>query len=69
MKHTNDGLYNWAMGNAVCANINRKQSYTMLDKAKSFEKIDPAAATINAHYRATKILAVGSTDIFYSPDI
>ena len=69
MKHTDDGLFNWAMGNAVCANINRKQSYTMLDKSKSFEKIDPAAASINAHYRATKRLAVVTEDIFYSPDV
>lgn len=67
LKHTNDGLYNWAMGNAVCANINRKQSYTMLDKSKSFEKIDPAAASINAHYRAVKVLESGSDELFYAP--
>ena len=69
VKHTNDGLYNWAMSNAVEANPNRKQAYTMLDKSKSYEKIDPAAATINAHYRAMKILSVGQADIFYSPSI
>ena len=41
----------------------------MLDKAKSSEKIDPAAATINAHVRAMIILDDGAGDIFYSPDI
>ena len=67
MKHTNDGLFNWAMSNTVCANPMRKQSYTMLDKAKSYEKIDPCAAAINAHYRAMKVLVGSSGGLFYSP--
>lgn len=67
--HTDDGLYNWAMSNAVLANPNRKQAYTMLDKSKSYEKIDPIAATINAHYRAMKVLATEQNDIFYAPTL
>lgn len=67
--HTDDGLYNWAMSNAVLANPNRKQAYTMLDKSKSYEKIDPIAATINAHFRAMKVLAVEQNEIFYAPTL
>lgn len=67
MKHSNDGLFNWAMSNTVCANPSRKQSYTMLDKAKSYEKIDPCAAAINAHYRGMKVLVGSSGGMFYSP--
>lgn len=63
MKHTDDGLYTWTVGNAVCAK--KAQEFLMLDKAKSSEKIDPIAATINAHYRAIKILSCNE-DIFYS---
>lgn len=63
MKHTDDGLYTWTVGNAVCAK--KAQEFLMLDKAKSSEKIDPIAATINAHYRAVKILSCNE-DIFYS---
>ena len=69
VKHTNDGLLNWAMSNAVAANVNRKQAYTMLDKAKSYEKIDPAAATINAHARGMKILGLDGGTFCYSPPI
>lgn len=68
MIHTNDGLFNWSMGNAVLANPQRKQNYTMLDKAKSYEKIDPCAASMNAHFRATKVLA-NTFDFWYVPDI
>lgn len=63
LKHFKDGLYTWSASNAVATQ--HKQEYIMLDKAKSAEKIDPMAATINAHYRATKIL-IADTDIFYS---
>lgn len=68
MKHLRDGLYDWSASNAVATQ--HKQEYIMLDKSKSAEKIDPMAATINAHYRATKILEkpVGK-GTFYSPDI
>lgn len=64
MKHGVDGLYTWCMGNAVCSK--HKAEFIMLDKAKSDEKIDPAAATINAHFRATKRL-LDTGDVFYSP--
>lgn len=67
VKHGKDGLYSWSAGNAVTTQ--HKQEYIMLDKKKSHEKIDPMAATINAHYRATKKLSVTTGDIFYSPPI
>lgn len=63
LKHFKDGLYTWSASNAIATQ--HKQEYIMLDKAKSAEKIDPMAATINAHYRATKVL-IADTDIFYS---
>ncbi|MBY6758646.1 terminase large subunit [Clostridium botulinum] len=69
MKHPKDGLYTWSASNAVCANPNRKQEYVMLDKARSSEKIDPMAATIDAHFRGMVVLDDGAGDIFYSPDI
>lgn len=66
MKHFKDGLLDWAIGNAVATQ--HKQEYIMLDKKKSSEKIDPCAAIINAHTRATKILNVyGGSGLFYSP--
>ncbi|WP_394861443.1 terminase TerL endonuclease subunit, partial [Clostridium perfringens] len=67
VKHGKDGLYSWSASNAVATQ--HKQEYIMLDKKKSHEKIDPMAATINAHYRATKKLQVITGDIFYSPPI
>ena len=39
----------------------------MLDKKKSAEKIDPMVATVNAHYRGTKVLKNADIDIFYAP--
>lgn len=65
VKHSKDGLYSWAASNTVATQ--HKQEYIMLDKAKSAEKIDPMAATINAHFRATKVLKNTARDIFYSP--
>ena len=66
MKHFKDGLLDWAIGNAVATQ--HKQEYIMLDKKKSSEKIDPCAAIINAHTRATKILNVyRNGGLFYSP--
>ncbi|MDU7250849.1 MAG: terminase TerL endonuclease subunit [Clostridium sp.] len=67
LEHSGDGLLTWAIGNAVTKQ--NAQEFIMLDKAKSSEKIDPAAATINAHVRAMIILDDGAGDIFYSPDI
>ncbi len=65
VKHSKDGLYSWAASNAIATQ--HKQEYIMLDKKKSAEKIDPMVATINAHYRATKVLKDAGIDIFYSP--
>ncbi|KNF06973.1 phage terminase-like protein, large subunit, partial [Gottschalkia purinilytica] len=50
LKHNNNDLLTWAVGNSVVkqdANQN-----IMLDKSKSAEKIDPIASIINAHVRA-----------------
>ena len=54
LKHTDDGLFTWSMGNAIATT--KSAEYTMLDKGKSEEKIDPCAAAMNAHCRAIKIL-------------
>lgn len=67
LKHSVDGLYTWSASNAVATQ--HKQEYIMLDKKVSAEKIDPMAASMNAHFRAMKILAVGQADIFYSPTL
>ena len=64
MKHGKDGLYTWAMSNAIATQ--HRQEYIMLDKQKSSEKIDPCAASMNAHFRATKVLE-NTFDFFYSP--
>ncbi|ALA41355.1 terminase [Paenibacillus peoriae] len=47
--HENDPVLGWAMSNAVTKED--PQGNIMLDKAKSVERIDPAAALINAHVR------------------
>jgi phage terminase large subunit-like protein len=50
VKHNGNPVLTWAMGNAVTrqdANEN-----IMLDKSKATQRIDPAAATLNAHTRA-----------------
>lgn len=46
--HMNDPILSWAVGNAVTREDHNKN--IMLDKAKSFNCIDPLAACINAHY-------------------
>lgn len=46
--HENNPVLNWAMGNAVTAK--NAQGNMMLDKGKSFDNIDPAAAVIDAHF-------------------
>lgn len=65
VKHSKDGLYSWTASNAVATQ--HKQEYIMLDKNKSAEKIDPMAATMNAHYRGMKVLKNTGVDIFYAP--
>ena len=65
MKHSNDGLYTWTASNAVATQ--HKQEYIMLDKKVSAEKIDPMAATMNAHYRAMKILENPQQGFIYVP--
>ncbi|PNQ81951.1 terminase large subunit [Paenibacillus sp. F4] len=47
--HENDPVLGWAMSNAVTKED--AQGNIMLDKSKSIERIDPAAALINAHVR------------------
>ncbi|MFA5436518.1 MAG: terminase TerL endonuclease subunit, partial [Candidatus Neomarinimicrobiota bacterium] len=44
-----DPMLTWAMGNAICDEDKNKN--VMLNKQKSKEKIDPAAALMNAHVR------------------
>jgi phage terminase large subunit-like protein len=44
-----DPMLTWAMGNAICDEDKNKN--VMLNKQKSNEKIDPAAALMNAHVR------------------
>ena len=66
LHHNGDGLLTWAIGNAVTRQ--NTQEYILLDKAKSEDKIDPAAALINAHYRAMDILGE-IEDFFWVPDV
>lgn len=47
--HLNDPVLTWAVGNAITKQD--AQDNIMLDKSKSTERIDPIAATINAHVR------------------
>lgn len=47
--HQNDPVLTWAMGNAVADKD--KNENLMLNKSKSTERIDPAAALMNAHVR------------------
>ncbi|SLJ98189.1 MULTISPECIES: terminase large subunit [unclassified Paenibacillus] len=48
--HEHDHLLTWAMGNAVLK-VDQKEN-VLLDKTKSTNRIDPVAATIDAHVRA-----------------
>lgn len=48
--HDNNPVLAWAVGNAVTRDDHNGN--IMLDKAKSRQRIDPIAATINAHVRA-----------------
>ena len=47
--HNNDPLLTWAIGN--CITRTDAQGNEMLDKEKSVNRIDPAAAVVNAHVR------------------
>ncbi|WIG48738.1 terminase large subunit [Bacillus halotolerans] len=51
--HPKNDLLTWAMGNAVSKMD--AQENIMLDKSKSTQRIDPAAALINAYVRASQI--------------
>ncbi|OOE22034.1 terminase large subunit [Bacillus subtilis] len=51
--HPKNDLLTWAMGNAV-TKIDAQENI-MLDKSKSTQRIDPAAALINAYVRASQI--------------
>ncbi|MDP8525507.1 terminase large subunit [Bacillus subtilis] len=51
--HPKNDLLTWAMGNAVTKMD--AQENIMLDKSKSTQRIDPAAALINAYVRASQI--------------
>lgn len=48
--HENDPVLRWALSNAVIRQDHNEN--IMLDKDKSTERIDPAAAAIDAHVRA-----------------
>lgn len=66
LHHNGDGLLTWAIGNAVTKQ--NAQEYILLDKSKSEDKIDPAAALMNAHCRAMQVLG-DTEDLFWVPDM
>lgn len=49
--HENNPVLNWAVGNAIIDKVDRNENI-ILNKKKSKSRIDPIAATINAHVRA-----------------
>lgn len=51
--HENDPVFQWAFGNALI--VTNPQKNMMLDKGKSYDNIDPAAACMNAHYLYVKL--------------
>ncbi|MEC2233826.1 terminase large subunit [Bacillus subtilis] len=51
--HPKNDLLTWAMGNAV-TKVDAQENI-MLDKSKSTQRIDPAAALINAYVRASQM--------------
>ncbi|MEC1648731.1 terminase large subunit [Bacillus halotolerans] len=51
--HSKNDLLTWAMGNAV-TKVDAQENI-MLDKSKSTQRIDPAAALINAYVRASQV--------------
>lgn len=66
LHHDGNGLLTWAIGN--CVTKQNIQEYILLDKSKSEDKIDPAAALMNAHCRAMQVLGEGE-DLFWVPDM
>jgi phage terminase large subunit-like protein len=49
--HDGNPVLTWAISNAVCEEVDRNKNI-ILSKKKSVERIDPIAATINAHVRS-----------------
>jgi phage terminase large subunit-like protein len=49
--HDGNPVLAWAVGNAIADTVDRNEN-VILNKKKSKERIDPIAATINAHVRA-----------------
>ena len=49
--HDGNPVLAWAISNAICDEVDRNKNI-ILNKKKSRERIDPVAATINAHVRA-----------------
>jgi phage terminase large subunit-like protein len=49
--HDGNPVLAWAVGNAIAEQVDRNQNL-ILSKKKSKQRIDPIAATINAHVRA-----------------
>jgi phage terminase large subunit-like protein len=59
--HNDDPVLSWAVGNAVYRQDHNEN--IMLDKDKSRQRIDPIAATINAHVRAM-VLQENMTSVY-----
>lgn len=61
--HDGNPLLSWAIGNAIADEVDRNKNI-ILNKSKSVERIDPIAATINAHTRAMHSNANTEPQIF-----
>lgn len=61
--HSSNPVLEWAMGNAV-TKLDFNQNF-MLDKSKSTQRIDPAAATMNAHSRCMSIEVKPQQRVFF----
>ena len=59
--HNHNPNFSWSVSNAVTKQDSNEN--IMLDKAKSYERIDPIASAINAHVRMMAYVAVKPTDI------
>jgi len=51
VRHNGNPVLTWALGNAIADEVDRNRNL-ILNKKKSKQRIDPAAACINAHVRA-----------------
>lgn len=58
--HDGNPVLSWALGNAVVDNVDKNENI-MLNKKKSTDRIDPAAATMNAWVRA---MVAGATSSY-----